>query len=658
MTEADNKSDTQAHTARFFRLLQVAPEEKGAALRTLLAGGDGPGEAFSVDPADFAAIPGTPFAYWVSPGIRGLFDTLPMLEGPELSVQHGASTKDDFRFLRLWWEVEPMSVGRELRWVPFAKGGAYSPYYADVHLIINWEDDAREIHEYVVQRYPYLKGNSGWILHPENDYFRPGLTWPNSTTLQMSTRPLPAGCIFGHMGPSAFTSGDTHASLLALLGLMNSAPFHFLISLQLGLATAGRKHYEVGLVQRTPLPPLPSEATQRLAALARRAHDLQRERARSDETTHVFGLPALVQPHAPSLAAAAASSAAARAARQAELDALQAEINELAFDLYGFSAADRAQARSEVGSAPADDQADAGDADAEDEPLVSDDDMKDQVQALLSWFVGAAFGRWDVRCALAPETLPPLPGPFAPLPRCAPGALTDGDGLPAQSSPPDYPLPVAWEGMLVDDPTHPADIISRVRQVLALVWPHQAGAIEREACAALDVHDLRDYFRDPRKGFFAYHTKRYSKSRRKAPIYWPLQSEKRSYTIWLYYPRLNANTLYTAGRRYADVRLALAQDRLVELERGLDELQGSQRKQRERQLALQKALVDEVAQFCKTLDRIALQNLTPDLNDGVVICAAPLWELLPWEEAERTWQRLLAGEYAWSRMGEEIRRKT
>src|SRR5207248_2245560 len=62
---------------------------------------------------------------------------------------------------------------------------------------------------------------------------------------------------------------------------------------------------------------------------------------------------------------------------------------------------------------------------------------------------------------------------------------------------------------------------------------------------------LRDYFRKP-AGFFANHLKRYSKSRRQAPIYWPLQTPSGSYTLWLYYHRLNDQTLYTCVNAFIE----------------------------------------------------------------------------------------------------------
>ena len=52
---------------------------------------------------------------------------------------------------------------------------------------------------------------------------------------------------------------------------------------------------------------------------------------------------------------------------------------------------------------------------------------------------------------------------------------------------------------------------------------------------SLRTSGSKDYARLlPRRptGFFADHLKRYSKSRRQAPIYWPLSTAKGSYTLW------------------------------------------------------------------------------------------------------------------------------
>src|SRR5690606_6706491 len=140
----------------------------------------------------------------------------------------------------------------------------------------------------------------------------------------------------------------------------------------------------------------------------------------------------------------------------------------------------------------------------------------------------------------------------------------------------------------------------RVRQVLALLWGERAGAIEKEACEILGYDSLRAYFRDPRKGFFAFHIKRYSKSRRKAPIYWLLQSANRHYAIWLYYHRLDENSYFVAARDYADAKVNLENGRLEDLRQDLAALSGSALKRREREIGRQQKLVEEVTTFRNT----------------------------------------------------------
>ena len=196
----------------------------------------------------------------------------------------------------------------------------------------------------------------------------------------------------------------------------------------------------------------------------------------------------------------------------------------------------------------------------------SDTDAEPLVAELVSYAVGCVLGRWDVRFATGGKPAPTLPDPFDPLPVCSPGMLQEPDGLPATQNPHGYPLRIDWDGILVDDPDHPDDIIRRVRDVLEVIWKDRADAIEKEACEILGVTDLRDYFRKPGAGgFWDDHVKRYSKSRRKAPIYWLLQSSKKNYALWIYYHRLDKDILFKALLNYVEPKIRREESRLDEL---------------------------------------------------------------------------------------------
>jgi hypothetical protein len=91
----------------FIRLLKE--EDKGAGLSDAVAAlrqGREESAVHVADPNSFSKIPGAPFAYWVSEDVRAIFGTGSQLEADGREVQSGASTMDDFRFLRLWPEVK------------------------------------------------------------------------------------------------------------------------------------------------------------------------------------------------------------------------------------------------------------------------------------------------------------------------------------------------------------------------------------------------------------------------------------------------------------------------------------------------------------------------------------------------------------------------
>jgi hypothetical protein len=103
------------------------------------------------------------------------------------------------------------------QWVPFAKGGAFSPYYSDLHLLVNWRNDGQEIKARInpdTQR-PY---SNVWQLGgtEKEFFFRPGLTWSLRSILGFSMWVYPAGAMFGHKGPIAFVDPVDLPSFLAI----------------------------------------------------------------------------------------------------------------------------------------------------------------------------------------------------------------------------------------------------------------------------------------------------------------------------------------------------------------------------------------------------------------------------------------------------------
>jgi hypothetical protein len=646
--------------ALFLRLLDTPISEKGDRLRQQIAdlNADIPvTDTFVATLSTFAAISGSPFAYWAGEKIRDIFINSEPFQTENRKACYGLSTKDNTQFLRLFWEVDPRIINK--RWFSCAKGGPYSRFFLDIPLLIEWENDGERLKAYANQKTKEIFGVASWSRWINNwdSFFRSGLTWSMRTSRGLSVRALPAGCIFADKGPAAFVKNDNHTELLALLTILNSSLFLQLVELQLGAADMAARSYEVGVIQRTPIPVKFSDAQRELSLYALEAYILNRQPSLSDEITHVFCLPILAHTLGVYLAERLNTVKQSDINHQFRLEVLQKEIDDSVSELYGVPKLDMTSDQ-KISTAPNEDEEFLPD-EEEDESETSslNSNPYSLVSDLLMWCVGVAFGRWDVRYALHPETLPALPEPFDPLPVCSPGMLKGANGLPLEDSPQGYPLPVAWRGYLVDDPDRPQDdIVHAVRAVIHLLWGDQAEAMEKEACQILQVPDLRVWFRDP-KGFFTWHIKRYSKSRRKAPLYWLAQSAKKNFAIWLYYPRLNPDSLFFAAREYGDAKLNFETAHLEDQQAQLRALGGSNPKAQEKKIAVQAALVAELQTFLKKLDSAALLSLKPDLNDGVLLNLAPLREIVPWKEPARVWDELLRGKYEWSAIAAQLRQK-
>lgn len=587
--------------SHFLRLLD-APDKESALteLTARLRAGDIDSRIFSVDAEAFDAVPGKPFAYWISEPIRDLFRNLPGFEPLGGTVEVGLQTSDDNRFIRLWSEISEDDGS----WCPFSKGGNFSRWYADPYLLVKSENNFDQIVAFQNARYPYLNGNARSFLHADiNNFKRSGLTWPLRSR-NFAPRILPLNCAFSIRGYAAF---PVQGLELATLSLFNSAAFDYLFKVALG--RFGFPEFLVGILQRLPWKAPVQDIGDILSLSARKAWLLKRTLDTINETSHAFLLPGDLRVR---LGDYNVSDI------EAELVRIQAEVDNIAFNLYGFSDADRSAV---LGI----DDAEAGEDELSDDGEGGENEAADDApggEYLLSWAIGVVFGRFDWRLATGERTAPPAPDPFDPLPAKSPGMLPDG-AMPFHSH----------SGILVDDQGHPHDLARLVEQVLETV----------DASVAEDVR------RWLQKDFFVFHLKRYSKSRRKAPIYWPLATASGSYTLWLYYPSLSDQTLFTAVNDFVDPKL---EDVRKELQTLRDKGAGRS-KQDEKCLEALTSLEHELADLRDSLLEIA-PNYRPSHDDGVQITAAPLWKLFrlkPWQKVLKdTWAKLEKGDYDWAHL--------
>lgn len=611
--------------AVFLRVVEAA--DKAAALLKCIRTPRSNNECnrFEVDPTTFGQVPRSPFAYWVNDALRRRFRALPPFGNEERFAYSGTSTGNDERFTRQWWEIGPTAS----RWRNYTKGGRRSPYYADVSTVIDWSADGLPI------ELSYAGGRVRKI-----HFFRQGISWP-LRGVRFSAHAVPVGCVFGTAGKVALANQD---ELPWLLALMNSRPFDRFIAFFAG--KVGGVQYEVGLIQSVPVPSQVSDVMASLTDLARRAWSLKRGLDTCIETSHAFVLPALVQTRSETLAGRAGAWIARVRDSDAGFASLQEDIDELCFAVYGIAGTERQQIERGLGSDH--NGADGGeDEDGEGDDPPEEVDAGPMVASLLSWAVGVAMGRFDVRLATGARAVPSAPEPFDPLPACSPGMLTGGDDRPASGPPTGYALSFPADGILVDDLGHERDLVAATRLVFDQLFDDSAERWQ-EAAELVDPRgrDLRAWFA---RGFFEFHLKGYSKSPRKAPIYWQLATPSASYAVWLYIQRFTGDTFFKVLNDHVTPKLLHEERKLTSI---IQDAGPNPSMSQRKEIDAQDHFVAELHVLREEIARVApLWN--PNLNDGVIINFAPLWRLVPhhraWQkECKGTWDKLCKGAYDWA----------
>jgi hypothetical protein len=575
---------------------------------------------------DFGHVATSPFAFHSDPRLLSLWKDENRLEPSVARVATGNHTFDDERFVRLRWEVPLKAIGE--RWKLFEKGGEYQPFLSATPLVLDWDNDGYELRALNTSKY----GSDAQVMQSSKYWYKPGLCYSHVSSVAFGPRIMPAGEIFSSESIAIIPTSQQH--VWPLLGLLCSTLFQDLV-----YVFGEYRKIENRAVSNLPISPetlnLDSE---QLGQLARQSVFLMAKLESLDETSALFVLPDAVT-------SAQVGGNTVRKRIRDDLAVLCDELDSTAIRLmFGDMPLPtlRARSRSEI-------------VDVYVSRFVAND--KDVAATLVSYGVGAILGRWN---PTARSVQPEERDPFDKLPRCSPGMLQGPDDLPASETPEGHPIRIDWDGILVDDADHPDDIVGRVRELLELIWKDCVESIEKEASGLLGVKTLRDYFRKPGKGgFWGDHVKRYSESRRKAPIYWLLQSSKKNYGLWLYYHRLEKDMLFKALVNYVEPKIQQEENRIAEIrsQKSSAGESGSVSKKLDREIEKQEDLLSELRDFEEKLRKVADLHLVPDLNDGVVLNIAPLHELVPWKEAKKYWDQLMDGKHEWSSIGKQLREK-
>lgn len=630
-----------------------------------------PQNVYRLAQKEFDAIPGSPWVYKILNSIRRLFLELHLLSSVATPRQ-GLTTADNPRFIRFWWEISQRSLGigcqsrgealvLNKRWFPLVKGSHSGKWYGGEIEICNWYRDGEEIKAYIVERYPYLNGNWEWVAKNPEYYFREGAAYSAVTSGGLSFRWMPFGFICEHASNAIYSEHDDW-SHISLVGIFNSTFANYIVGLN--------ETINVNIDDLLRMPIFEGENLDRLENLVRSCiltrlyEDTFIERYRSFISPPLWpsGLQKLTN-------------------AQSRLSDLDAQIDHEVYRLYAISNEDRTAIEMEItGGVTGDvgEQIEGNNDEGETVEAISAMTPQELAVRWISYAVGLVLGRFLLgvegslgsaiysRSEFSIDSLPtPDEAEFDELVGSPDQfAYVDDNGgrhvfsAQVEKALQNLSLP---DGIAVLDEGHPRDLPNLVEKALTLMLGEQAArevireatggdsstSLSAGASTSLSAR-LRKFLE---KDFFTgWHFKWY----RKRPVYWPIQSSKRSYGFVLFHEKITHDTFYTIQREpYLDTKRNAVALKMADLQAGLARATGTARKRLERELDDLRKLSHELAEFAKELEAITLGGYEPEpdwIDDGVVLRMAPLWKVIPiWKsEPKKYWERLEAGDYDWS----------
>ena len=226
------------------------------------------GNKYYIDQETFRYVPDQIYAYWLSTNLMRIFKGQSVLSQYG-DTRKGLSTSDNNRFIRLWHEIiwnrikfgckSPVDTfDSRFKWYPYIHGGVYRKWWPSFDSVVNFADDAKEIKEVVMKKYPYLK-TPDFVVKKTSIYFVPGILW-NDLADVFNAKWMEAGYIYSDVTPSYIPYKHQNS----VLAYFNSNVFATIAKvISQGL------HYSTGHIPNIPYIPISDEMDILISSLAK-----------------------------------------------------------------------------------------------------------------------------------------------------------------------------------------------------------------------------------------------------------------------------------------------------------------------------------------------------------------------------------------------------
>lgn len=280
-------------------------------------------------------IEGWPFIYWISDGFREKFKGERLNE--KIKVCSGLSTANNDRFLRFWWEVGFENIyqgmdGDKRKWVLYCKGGPYKKWSGNLWVVVNYQNSGSLLRE------------NGGTLRNKDFYFKEGITCSGrSSSKGVSYRFFPNNHIFD-VGATGLIPVKGN-SLWYGLGFMNSKLTTYILD-----CLNPTVNTTEGDLQKVPfIVPSNDLLKQKVELLTKQNADISFSLLRYKTIETSFEQSSLIAFQGSSLKDRLLAYLNYENAQFTQVLINEAIINELIFEVYGLSNADRKQVESKMG---------------------------------------------------------------------------------------------------------------------------------------------------------------------------------------------------------------------------------------------------------------------------------------------------------------------
>ena len=548
---------------------------------------------------DFGKIPGSPVAYWASKQLVNAYQTSPLLKNISV-LKHGMSTSDNNRFLRQWFEVSSIkcffnasdkneAINSGSKWFPFCKGGSYRRWFGNLDYVVNWENNGQEIKDETNRKYPYLKGNLGFVIGAEDYYFKNAITWSSISSSSASFRYLPSGSVICNKGQTLYCNNISKQNqTLSNLNSKVSSEFLALLSPTIG--------YELGYVANIPvafsLKTFDNQRTNNLISYAQKDWD-------AFETSWDFTTLPLISlaNYHPVLSTCYASIRKDWQFITDQMKKLEEENNRIFIEAYGLQDELTPEVPIEEITLTCNPAYRYG-------IKISEEERENRLRAdtmaeFLSYAVGCMFGRYslDEPGLILANQGERLEDYLARVP--SPTFMPDADNV--------IPM-IDFEGDWFED-----DIAELFKQFLRVTFGDEHFVENLNFIEDALGKDIRKYFL---KDFYNDHVKRY----KKRPIYWLFSSPKGTFNALIYMHRYRSDTVSIVLNEYLREFRAKLEARKSSYEQVNISSSSSQKDKTQAIKMIDKInkAIDEVNDYERdVLFPLAGERIEIDLDDGV-----------------------------------------